>query len=214
MEKNLSKNPIVETQIQLKNFDLGSILEKENSQNSENNLPALINDLNNFQRQVKTIKDVSHFLTKENVDALKNLISKENIKINIALGKIYIDIVSNDSLYNEYLTSIDENDNTKISLLLEHIEVCISLIEKLNTFVFSSNLFVFKNKILDLVKCIYYNCKNKIKKEETVAKILDYINSLPSKFFSENYLELNKIDLHEIYNSKNVKNIIKLQLKK
>ena len=211
MEKDLSKNPIVDTQNQLKNFDLGSILEKDNSQNSENNMPSLINGLNNFQRQVKTIKDVSHFLTKENVDALKNLISKENIKINIALGKIYIDIVSNDSLYNEYLTSIDENDNTKISLLLEHIEVCISLIEKLNTFVFSSNLFVFKNKILDLIKCIYYNCKNKIKKEETVAKILDYINSLPSKFFSENYLELNKIDLHKIYNSKNVEKIIEFE---
>ena len=206
METNLSKDQIVENLNQIKQFDLGNILEKENSLNPENNL-FLINNLNLFERQIKAIKDVSIFLTKENTDALKNLLSKDNIMINIVLGKIYLEIISNDSLYDKYLTSIDENDTTKIDLLLEHIDICILLLEKLNNFVFSSNLFIFKNKILELVKCIYYNCKNKIKNMESLAKILDYKDSLPSKFFSEFYLELNKSDLQEIYNSKNVEKI-------
>ena len=196
---------------QLNQFDLGTILEKENSSNSENDLLSLINNLNLFERKVRTIKDVSIFLTKENIDALKMLLPKDNIKINIVLGKIYMNIIANDSLYSKYLASIDENDTTKISLLLEHIDICISLIEKLNTFIFSLNLFNFKIKILDLVKCIYYNCRNKIKNVESLTKILDYKDSLPSKFFSEFYLELNKIDLQELYNSKNAEKILEFE---
>ena len=211
METNPKKEPLPENQNQTKKYDLGNIIKKENSLNSEDDLCSLINSLINFERQFKTIKDVSIFLTKENVDTLKSLLSKENIKINIVLGKIYMDIISNDSLYNIYLTSIDDNDNTKISLLLEHIEICILLIEKLNTFVFSSNLFIFKNKILELIKCIYYNCKSKIKNIETLTKIIDYMNSLPSKFFSESYLELNKTDLHELYNSKSIEKILEFE---
>ena len=207
----MSKDQKFECQNQMIKFDLGNILNKDNSLNPENDLLSFINNLNLFERQVKTINDVSLFLTKENAEALKSLLSKENIKINIALGKIYMDIISNDSLYNKYLISVDENDNTKISLLLEHIEICISLIEKLDTFVFSSNLFIFKNKILDVIKCIYYNCKSKIKEQEILVKLLDYIYSLPSKFFSESYLELNKIDLHELYNSKNIEKIIEFE---
>ena len=49
MEKDLSKNPIVDTQNQLKNFDLGSFLEKDNSQNQTNNNNIINNnDTNNI----------------------------------------------------------------------------------------------------------------------------------------------------------------------
>ena len=39
--------------------------------------------------------------TEENFDFLKKLSLKENIKINLILSKIYMNIISNDSLYND-----------------------------------------------------------------------------------------------------------------
>ena len=86
-------------------------------------------------------------LTKENLDFLKKLSLKENIKINLLLSKIYLNIISNETLYNTYLISIPENDTEKIDLLLYLIENCVSLVEKLNAFTFSLDLYKLKNKI-------------------------------------------------------------------
>ena len=68
-------------------------------------------------------------------------------------------------------------------------------------FVFSSRLFEFKKKTIDLIKCLYFNCKNKIK-EQKLEKLHDLMELLPTKFFSESFLELNKSkDLYEILKS-------------
>ena len=117
-------------------------------------------------------------------------------------------IISNESLYNEYLLSIKEDDIKILNILLLLIENCVSIVEKLNNFVFSSDLFELKNKIIDLIKCIYYNCKAKIKDEQKTLKILELMDSLPPKFFSSSYLELNKSkDLYEVYKTKEIEKI-------
>jgi hypothetical protein len=113
-------------------------------------------------------------------------------------------IINNKSLYNEYLVSMNnkESDNEKIEILLMLIDNCISLIEKLDGFVFSYSLFQFKKKLIEFVKCIYFNCKNKIKIEENLEALEDYIENLSTKFFSYSFLELNKSkELFEICKS-------------
>ena len=73
-----------------------------------------------------------------------------------------MNIISNDSLYLKYLTSLDED---KTNLIIQFIDECISLIEKLNGFVFDPELFKFKVKTLSLIKCILFNCKKSITNE-------------------------------------------------
>ena len=48
METNFKKESLPENQNQTKKYDLGNIIEKENSLNSEVNLCSLINSLINF----------------------------------------------------------------------------------------------------------------------------------------------------------------------
>jgi hypothetical protein len=147
-------------------------------------------------------------LTEENLSFLKELTMKENVKINLLLSKIYMNIITNESLYNQYLLSIPENDTYKINILFQLIENCVSLVEKLNNFVFSSDIYEFKNKILDLIKCIYINCRSKIKEEEKITKINELMENLPSKFFSSAFIELNKSkELYEILKSEETENI-------
>ena len=175
----------------------------EKKETPEDDLITLINNLIDFEDYIKSLKSMDDIFTKENFDFLNKLSLKENIKINLILSKIYMNIISNDSLYNEYLTSIKEESTDKVDLLFLLIENCISLIEKLNTFVFSAELYEFKKKIIDLLKCIYYNCKAKIKDEQRIYKILNLIETLPPKFFSESFIELNKSkELYEICKTK------------
>ena len=182
--------------------------ETETKPDSDNELLSLMNSLIDFESEIKSMKSMNDILTKENLDFFKKLESKENIKINLLLSKIYMSIISNESLYNEYLLSIKSDDTKILDILFHLIENCVSIVEKLNTFVFSSDLFELKNKIIDLIKCIYYNCKAKIKDEQKTLKILELMDSLPPKFFSSSYLELNKSkDLYEVYKTKEIEKI-------
>ena len=72
------------------------------------------------------------------------------------------------------------------------IDNCVSLTEKLDGFVFSNLLFQFKKKIIDLVKCIYFNCKNSINIDENLETLEDYMENLPTKFYSYSFLEMSK----------------------
>lgn len=175
---------------------------------SQDEQQTLINSLIEFERHVKSIENINSILAKENLEFLKKLALKDNPRINLLLSKIYLNIISNNSLYNEYLLSIKGSDKDKINNLFILIESCISLVEKLNTFIISSEIFHFKNKILELLKCIYYNCRTKIKDDEKLAKLLELMNSLPSKFFSQSFLELNKSrDLYEVSTTKSQEKI-------
>ena len=180
---------------------------KEKSEN-QNEILSLIASLKNFENYLKSLESIYSILKKENINFLKKLSLKENIKINQLLIKIYLDIISNESLYSQYLTSISEKDIDKIEILFQLIENCVSLTEKLNTFSFSSDFFEFKKKIIELIKCIYYNCKTYIKDELKLKKISELLEKLPSKYFSESFIELNKSkESYEVYKSQKIKKI-------
>ena len=202
MEENISTNSTARSTEQI------PVNEKKKKESSEDESLSLISNLVDFESYIKSLENVDEILTKEKLGFLKRLSLKENIKINLLLSKIYMNIITKDSIYTNYLVSISENDNKKIENLFQLIENCVSLIEKLDNFVFSSDLFQFKNKILDLLKCIYYNCKAKIKDELKLQKILDLMDSLPQKFFSESFLELNKSkETYEVCRTKEIDKI-------
>ena len=185
---------------------------KEN--NSNNDIIYLINELINFELNLRSLNDINDILNKKNLEFFKTLCLKENIRINLLLSKIYTNIISKDFLYNQYLISIEEKDIQKIEILLQFIEDSISLIEKLDNFVLSSEIFVFKKKIIDLIKCIYYNCKGKIKNDEILGNLLNLIEILPTKFFSNSFLELSQSkEIFEIYKNKETEKIIDFEEK-
>ena len=181
---------------------------------SEEELLILIDNLVEFEVYTKSIKNINEILTKQNFEFFNKLTLRDNIKINLLLSKIYMNIISNDSLYNNYLISIKENETNKIELLFKLIENCVAIVEKLNTFVFSEELYNFKKKIVDFIKCIFYNCRTKIKDEAQLLKLAEFTESVPIKFFSSNFLELNKSnELYEVSRSKEVEKIANFEEK-
>ena len=168
-------------------------------------LITFVNDLSLFNHELKSFKNISFFIILENLDILKKINAKDNIKINLILSKIYNNIISNESLYSQYLIEITEE---KINLIMQIIDECIILIQKLQGFVFDPELFKFKEKTLSLIKCIYFNCKSKITNAAIIQKLEELLESFPTQFYSETYNELNKDkDLYDILRSKDVDKI-------
>ena len=55
---------------------------------------------------------------------------------------------------------------------------------------------------MDLLKCIYFNCNRKIDDDEKSKKLQELLDSLPTKFYSNAFTELNKNkDLYEVFKS-------------
>ena len=171
---------------------------------------TIINNLNNFYFKLKSLKNIEVILTTDVLLILQKLAELNNIKINLALQKIYLEILSKESLYkiylafnNNYIITLD-----KISFLLYLIDECASLIENLNGFVYDQDLFLFKNRTIELIQYIYLNFGNKIIDEDKIDKIKDLLTTLPSNFFSSAYLELNKNnDLFDIFTSQDIKKL-------
>ena len=167
-------------------------------------LTSLIKDLETFEMKLKSLRNVCYIFTKDVFEIFNKLIQKDNVKIHLVLSRIYIEIISHDSLYDNYLMFGEDDSNKieKVDLLLQLISDCTSLIEKLEGFVFDQKLFKFKNKTLDLLKCIYFNCKSKIKDDEKSKKFQELLDTLPPKFYSNAFTELNKNkDLYEVFKS-------------
>ena len=118
-------------------------------------LITLVNNLSHFNHELKSLKDVSFFINEENIGVLKKLNERDNIKINLLLSKLYINLISNESLYSNFLVEITEQ---KLNLIMQVIEECIILIQKLSGFVL---LYSFKN-CLDLYSI--QKCSNSKKK--------------------------------------------------
>ena len=169
-------------------------------------LLSIINNLNRFESKLANVKNINFVLTNDILYLFQKIQEINNIPLNLSLSKIYLDILSNESLYNNYLLFNDNYYNIleKVTYLLYLIDECVSLIEKLNGFVFDPALFQFKNKLLELIKCIYYNCSNKMKDEEDkIDKLKELLDTLPSKYYSNSYLELNKDhNLYKVFKSK------------
>ena len=148
----------------------------------------LVNSLIQFSYELMSLKKIELILTNEIIDILRRLSTKNNIKINLILSKIYMNIINNESLYTNYLVEINIE---KVNMIILLIEECMALIEKLNGFSFDADLFKFKTKVLSLIKCIYFNRKKEINNEALNKKFEDLLYSVPTKFFSETYNELN-----------------------
>ena len=162
-------------------------------------LLTMAKDLINFSFELNSLKNIGLFLTYENLDILKNLNTNQNIKVLLALSKIYNNLLSNDSLYSSYFLEFNED---KTNIILQTIDESISLIQKLDGFVFDPEIFNFKTKIISIIKCFYYNFKNKITNDVYIQKLYDFLNSVPYEFFSENFNELNKNkELYDVWKS-------------
>ena len=172
---------------------------------SAEDLISLVNNLSHFNHELKSLKDVSFFINEENIGILKKLNERDNIKINLLLSKLYINLISNESLYSNFLVEIEEQN---LNLIMQVIDECIILIQKLSGFVFDPEMFKFKEKTLSLIKCIYWNCKKKITNITISQKLEGLIDSFPTQFYSETYNELNKEkDLYDILKSQDQEKI-------
>ena len=200
----INENNLNQTEKEEDSKDLEIVQNLQNINVDSEDLTSLIKDLQTFETKLKLLNNVCYIITNEVFQILKKLIEKDNIKIHLILSRIYIDIISNDSLYNNYLMFGEDDSNKieKVDLLLQLISDCTSLIEKLDGFVFDPKLFKFKNKTLDLLKCIYFNCKSKINDDEKSKKLQELLDTLPPKFYSNAFTELNKNkDLYEVFKS-------------
>ena len=148
------------------------------------NLVSLVRDLRNFNQELSSLKDISNFLTEDYLYVLQNLNYRDNVRINLLLVKIYINIISNQTLYSKYLVEYTEE---KLHLILEIIDECITLITKLPGFILDEEIFKFKEKTLSFIKCIYFNWKGKITNLAVTQKLEEYIDVLPEQFYSEAY---------------------------
>ena len=168
-------------------------------------LITLVNNLSQFNYELKSFKNITFFMTEENIEILKKLNARDNIKINLLLSKIYTNIISNDSLYLNYLLEIDEQ---KINIMIQIIDECIILIQKLVGFVFDPEIFKFKEKTLSLIKCIYFNRKKEITNLTISQKLESLLNSFPTQYYSETFNELNKDkELYDILKSEDQEKI-------
>ena len=184
VEKENTKN-----KEEIKQIDDSEIIELLKNINIDSeDLLYLVNSLIQFSYDLISLKKVELILTNEIIEIFKKLSTKNNIKINLILSKIYMNIINNESLYSNYLLEINVE---KVNMIILLIEECMALIEKLNGFAFDPDLFKFKTLVLSLIKCIHFNRKKEINNETLNKKFEDLLYSVPTKFFSETYNELN-----------------------
>ena len=189
IKENDSKNEKHKNSKEINQIDDSEIIELLKNINIDSeDLLNLVNSLIQFSYELKALKKIELILTNEIIDIFKKLSTKNNIKINLILSKIYMNIINNESLYTDYLVEINVQ---KVNMIILLIEECMQLIEKLNGFAFDADLFKFKTKVLSLIKCIYLNRKKEINNEALNKKFEDLLYSVPTKFFSETYNELN-----------------------
>ena len=93
--------------------DFKIIQELKNISIDSDDLSSLIKALENFEYKLKSLNNVGNIFINEVFKIFDELIKKDNIKINLILSRIYTDIISNDSLYNDYLM-FEKDDSNKI----------------------------------------------------------------------------------------------------
>ena len=137
VEKENTKN-----KEEIKQIDDSEIIELLKNINIDSeDLLYLVNSLIQFSYELISLKKIELILSNEIIEIFKKLSSKNNIKINLILSKIYMNIINNESLYSNYLLEINVE---KVNMIILLIEECMALIEKLNGFAFDPDLFKFK----------------------------------------------------------------------
>ena len=179
-------------------------------------ISSIIKGLNYFLLELKSLENVSSFLSQDNLYFFYSIALKNDVKINLLLCKIYYLILSKDFLFKIFIPSINEKENNKIDVILEFIGNIVFVLDKLNSFMFSSELFELKKKTLGLLNCLYNNCKKKLKPDddEKLEEIVEIMETITKKFYSKAFNELcESQDIFEILKSKSIFAITKLEEK-
>ena len=177
------------------------------------NIASIINNLSEFESNLRKSKVINSVLSTENLLFFNSLISKENVKINLLLSKIFGYVLSKDYLYKTYIPSINENNIIKFDILLELIFNCSLVIKNLNNFIFSFELYELKKNSFSLLNYLYNNFKDIFKEhKERINKMVELIDSLPKKYYSEAFNEMcESKEYFEIYKSQNIYSINKFE---
>mgnify|MGYP006988877442 FL=1 len=109
----MNGNKQTQTEQEDESKDLEIIQKLKNINIDSEDLVPLIEDLETFESRLELLSNVCYIFTNEVFQIFKKLIEKDNIKIHLILSRIYIDIISNDSLYNSYLM-FEKDDSNKI----------------------------------------------------------------------------------------------------
>ena len=133
-----------------KNYEI--ILDLQKIRIGYDNIITILNNLNLFEYKLKSLEDVNTILTTDVLLILQKLAELNNIQINLVLYRIYLNLITKQSLYNKYLSLSNNYIEVldKISLLLYLIDECVLLIERLDGFVYDPNFYIFKKKIYNL----------------------------------------------------------------
>ena len=182
---------------------------------TETDNTKLYENIEKFNKDLAQLKEINTLLTEANLNVLKSLSEKNQIKIYILLCHIYLKILSNENLYSVYVSSITDQDISKIPFLINLVEECANVLDKVSGFIYFEDAFWLKNKTLDLLQFIYVNHRKKLENNKEISdKLLQLITDLPTKFFDPNYLELNKSkELFNIVSNKLVENVENLENK-
>ena len=156
---------------------------------NRNNINECLSHLELFFKELNT-NDLDNLITEKNVEKFQKIREIENIEIDLFLTKFYNKIFNSENLYSEFLSDPDDNE-IKVSLVLVLIDETVKIIENLEDYVISKDNFELKRNILKLIKFLKINLKEDMNEED--KKQLDkYLDDLPNKFYSENYLEIIK----------------------
>ena len=181
-----------------------SIKHRNNIKECLSHLELFFTDINNM--------NLNEILTEKNIKNLQKLSDIENIQIDLYLTKLYNKILSFENIYTEYFNDEEEKDN-KIELVLALLEEALKNLENLEDYVISMENFELKNNILKMIKFIKINLKDSLDEEDKKA-LEAYIEELPQKFYSINYLEIMKYKSKVCKNNyeliKNIQNIDEL----
>ena len=178
---------------------------------NRNDIKQCLFHLEKFLSEINT-NDLESIINGRNIEKLEKLTEIENIEIDLILGKIYYKILSSENFYTDYFSDHDDNE-IKIGMVLTLIEDAIGIIENFEDDIISKENFELKGNIMNLIKFMKINLKDDM--DDVSKKKLDnYMNELPNKFYSENYIEImkykNKICNNNYELLKNIDNIYDL----
>ena len=170
--------------------EIKKVNELEESYNYRDDPEECFLHLQNFYNDLKEI-NLNELLTEENLNYFLNINQNENIKIDVLLSKIYNRILSTEDIYKNYFTGKKKENKKKLELIMKLMVEPIIIIENFSHCFVSLENFQLKENLLKLTKFIYINLKDYLDEEEK-EYINKLLNELPSKFFSNNYLEIIK----------------------
>ena len=199
------KSKLIKTEKEGKSRDTSELsLSVKSNQNIEKCLSYLESYLIKLN-----VSDMDNIITEKNLTSFQKLNEKENIEVDLLLTKIYNKIFGSENLYTSFFSDPDENEQ-KIDITLALLDEAIQNIENFDDAVVSLDNFELKGNILKLIKFMKINLKDNLEKED-MKQLDSYINELPGKFYSKNYLEILKYK-SKIYKNnyellKNIENI-------